>query len=87
MRPLFYHYPEDKAAWDIDETYFFGRDLLVAPVYTAGATTRRTYLPAGDRWREVSTGKIFDGGRWVDACAPLDTIPLFVREGAEGLPF
>ena len=86
MRPLFYHYPEDKTAWDIDETYLFGRDLLVAPVYTAGATTRRTYLPAGDRWREVSTGKIFDGGQWVTAHAPLDTIPIFVRDGAEKLP-
>ena len=86
MRPLFFQYPDDETAWTLDETYLFGPDILVAPVYTSGATTREVYLPKGDSWREVSTGKTFEGGRWVTANAPIDVIPLFVRSGAQPLP-
>ncbi len=87
MRPLFYHYPGDETAYDISDSYLFGPDVLVAPVCEAGATAKRVYLPAGDAWREVATGKEFAGGAWVDAHAPIDVIPLFVRAGAkvEGL--
>lgn len=38
MRPLFYDFPEDKAAWEIDDQYMFGPDILVAPVMYAGMT-------------------------------------------------
>ena len=64
-------------------TYLFGPDILVAPVYTSGATTREVYLPKGDSWLEVATGKTFEGGRWGTANAPIDIIPLFVRSGAQ----
>ncbi|MDD4462030.1 MAG: glycoside hydrolase family 31 protein [Eubacteriales bacterium] len=86
MRPLFYEFPDDPAAWDIDETYMFGPDILVAPVYEAGVATRSVYLPAGETWRESSTGQLHDGGQWVTAHAPLDVIPLFIRRDAVGLP-
>ena len=45
MRPLFLEFPDDRAAWSVDDSYLFGRDLLVAPVLTAGATAR-TRVPA-----------------------------------------
>ena len=44
---------------------------------------RSVYLPAGDTWREVSTGETYAGGQSVLADAPIDVIPLFVRVGAE----
>ncbi len=47
MRPLFFQYPGDETAWTLDETYLFGPDILVAPVYTSGANTREVYLPKG----------------------------------------
>ena len=83
MRPLFFDFPEDSAAWDVDDAYMFGEALLVAPVTEAKVVSRKVYLPAGCKWKESATGKIFEGGQMVDAYAPLDIIPVFVREGAD----
>jgi alpha-D-xyloside xylohydrolase len=83
MRPLFFGFPEDERAWDVDDQFLLGPDLLVAPVYAPGARARAVYLPAGARWLDPATGLVREGGTTLDADAPLDRIPVFVREGAE----
>ena len=60
----------------------FGDDILVSPVYEPGVAEKAVYLPAGETWREVATGKTYAGGQTVTAVATIDVIPLFVREGA-----
>jgi len=82
MRPLFYNFPADRAAWNVSDAYCFGDDLVVAPVFEAGVSERRVYLPKGTAWIEAATGKRFEGGQEVCAAAPIDVIPVFVREGA-----
>ena len=52
-------------------------------MFAAGAQERSVYLPKGDAWREVATGKTYEGGQTVTAKAPIDVIPLFVRVGAD----
>lgn len=63
MRPLLLEFPGDQAAWSVDDAYLLGRDLLVAPVLTAGATARTAYLPAGARWTDAWTGVSYEGAR------------------------
>lgn len=46
-----------------------------------GATSRRLYLPRG-RWYDFWTNERLDGGREIDRAVDLETLPLFVREGA-----
>ncbi|MEY2246121.1 TIM-barrel domain-containing protein [Streptomyces sp. BF23-18] len=82
MRPLLLEFPGDQAAWSVDDSYLLGPDLLVAPVLTAGATARTAYLPAGARWTDAWTGVSYEGGAAVTVDAPLDRIPLFLRDGA-----
>jgi alpha-D-xyloside xylohydrolase len=84
MRPLFWHYPDDQAVRDVSDQYLFGRDLLVAPVLEQGATSRKVVLPAGDNWADIRTGERLEGGRVIEAPAPLSSIPVFVRDGASG---
>jgi len=50
-------------------------------VFEERATERRTYLPRGE-WIDWWTQQRTSGGRWVDAEAPLDRIPLWVRSGS-----
>ncbi len=83
MRPLVYDFPDDKMAWEIEDAYMFGPDLLVAPVMEAGVNTREVYLPKGANFVESYTGKVYEGGQTVEAKAPLNVIPVFVREGKE----
>jgi len=82
MRPLFFDFPQDDAAWAEETAYMFGPDLLVAPVLEAGVTTRGVYLPKGAAWVEQSTGKTYEGGARVTANAPLSVIPVFARAGS-----
>jgi alpha-D-xyloside xylohydrolase len=81
MRPLFYDYPGDGEAWSVEDEFMFGPDILVAPVLEAGARARSVYLPEGPGWIDASSGLRLEGGRRIEASAPLDSIPLFLREG------
>ena len=82
MRPLFVDFPDDPGAWLPEDQFLLGPDLLVAPVTAPAVVTRPVYLPAGVAWLERATGLRHPGGAWVEAVAPLEMIPLFVRDGA-----
>lgn len=85
MRTLFYEYPGDDVCWQIEDEYFYGPDILVAPVCHEGDRQRRVYLPggeAGEIWVEMGTGKEYPGGTWIEAEAPIERMPVFVRKGA-----
>lgn len=81
MRPLFFDFPNDPACHAADDQFMFGPDLLVAPILHQGATGRDVYLPAGAKWTDAWTGKTIKGGQTIQADAPLDKIPLYLRDG------
>ncbi len=83
MRPLFYDFPKDASAWQAEDCYVFGPDLLVAPVMEAGVTERSIYLPAGAAWTDAYTRKVYEGGQTVTVPAPIDVIPVMIRDGRE----
>jgi alpha-D-xyloside xylohydrolase len=82
MRPLWFDDPNDEVAWTIDDEFLFGPDVLVAPIGELGARTRRVYLPASSSWRHAILGGTFIGGAWYEVDAPLEWIPVFIREGS-----
>jgi alpha-D-xyloside xylohydrolase len=79
MRPLFVDWPEDPQAWEVEDQFMFGPDLVVAPVLMQGARSRRVYLPRGEAWRDAWTGEKIAGGATLEAVAPLDRIPVYQR--------
>ena len=81
MRSMWLHHPNDKKARSIGDQYLWGRDLLIAPVYKKGATSREVYLPAG-KWYDWWTDKPETGGRMVQRTVDLATMPIYVRAGA-----
>lgn len=83
IRPLFYDYPEDQHAWEIEDQQLFGPDVLVAPVMYENMRMRSVYLPKGSRWKDAHTGRVYEGGCTVECDAPLDVIPVFLREGGQ----
>lgn len=87
MRPLFVNYPADVTCWEIEDQFFFGDDVLVAPVLTEGAREREVYLPDGSAWIDAWTGAEVPGGQWVTAPAPLEIIPVYLRKGGRVQPF
>ncbi len=83
MRPIFYDFPKDRSAWNVEDQYMFGPDLLVAPVLHEGERTRQIYLPKGADWTECATKVVYEGGQWITSEAPLSDIPIFLRDGAD----
>ena len=79
-RPLVYDHPSDRTTWHIDDQYFLGPDLLVAPMFEPRGR-RDIYLPAGG-WYNFWTDHRFDGASWIRYDVELETLPLFVRAGA-----
>jgi alpha-D-xyloside xylohydrolase len=81
LRALAFHHHDDKTCWHIDDQYYFGDDVMVAPVMNAQGR-RDIYLPQG-KWTGFFDGKIYDGSRWLkDVHVPLEHMPTFVRYGA-----
>ncbi|MDD2980640.1 MAG: glycoside hydrolase family 31 protein [Hespellia sp.] len=83
MRPLLYDFPEEEAVYDIGDEYMFGPNLLIAPVVEQGQESRKVFLPAGAAWTNANTGEACEAGRWMVTEAPLGTIPVFYRDGAD----
>jgi alpha-glucosidase/alpha-D-xyloside xylohydrolase len=81
MRAMWLHYPDDVRARGLATQYLWGRDLLIAPVYQKGATSRDVYLPKGD-WYDWWTNEKVAGGRTVTRAVDLGTMPIYARAGA-----
>ena len=94
MKMLAFDFAADPNVLDIWDQYLFGDSMMVCPVtepmyYTAGNQAvenacfrRKVYLPAGCGWYDYWTGAFYEGGQWIATDAPIDRIPLFVREGS-----
>jgi len=82
MRGLVMDFQQDPKVCAIPDQYLFGPELMVSPVTQEGAQSRTVYLPAGTSWTDFWTGQSVPGGQTVEASAPIQTLPLYVRAGS-----
>ncbi|MBN2492986.1 MAG: glycoside hydrolase family 31 protein [Deltaproteobacteria bacterium] len=80
MRHLFLEHPEQAELVAVDDAYYFGPGLLVAPVVERGASTKRVRLPRG-LYLDWTERELVEGGAEVELAAPLDKLPLLLRDG------
>lgn len=72
----------DEKFADVEDEYLWGDEVLVAPVMKAGARSRKVIFPEG-RWIDWSNPRLsYKGGTTATVAAPLDKLPLFVKEGS-----
>ncbi len=81
MRPLFVDFPSDLHCESVEDAFMFGPDILVAPVLSLGQRERQVYLPLGTDWVDAWNGQLHAGGQTLEATAPLERIPIFLRSG------
>ena len=91
MRSLAFDFREDAGIKSIPDQFMFGPAFLVNPVttriYSLPGTknlkgTRKVYLPKSTGWYDFWTGKLIQGGQTIDAVAPIETIPLYIKAGS-----
>ncbi|MDD6146897.1 MAG: glycoside hydrolase family 31 protein [Oscillospiraceae bacterium] len=84
--PMYYQYPEEKAAYEVKNQYFFGSELMVAPITSkknpkTNLASVRVWLPKG-RWTDIYTGNIYEGDGFVTMFRDIRSIPVLAKEGA-----
>jgi len=82
MRGLMMDFPQDLKASNLNDAFLFGPSLLINPVYTYKDRNRNVYLPAGQGWYNLYTGKYFKGGQEIKAEATYERMPVYVKEGS-----
>lgn len=82
MRPLYLENPEDQKCWDITDEYYFGDNLLVAPVLSSIKENKekKIYLPEG-LWYDFYTYKPVIGGEKTITLT-IEKIPVFIKAGS-----
>jgi alpha-glucosidase (family GH31 glycosyl hydrolase) len=80
LRPLYLEYPSLAKAYVYPKEYFFGSQILVAPIADPSGE-EEIYLPPGT-WTDYFTGKNYNGDELLGVQAPVDFIPLFVKNGS-----
>lgn len=80
MRTLFYNFPSDKNAWEVEDEFMFGDSILVAPVLhaTDEAKSRQVYLPKDQDWVNAITGETISGGQTITCQLDMNNIPIFI---------
>jgi alpha-glucosidase (family GH31 glycosyl hydrolase) len=86
VTPMYYSHPEEGAAYECPQQYWFGSELLAAPFTTpahpeTGLSRQAIWLPPGG-WIDFFSGESVRGGGWCTIYGELDDIPVFARPGA-----
>jgi len=81
MRPLVMDFRTDERAQNIGDQFMFGPAFLVSPVTEPAASSRQLYLPDA-KWYDFWSGTPVAGGRMIEAPAPIERLPLYVRAGS-----
>lgn len=81
IRPLCMEYPNDLKVRNIDDSYFFGKDMVVCPITMEQKGEREIYLPEG-KWYDLFNGEEVEGGKTFHIMVDINKIPVYVRDGA-----
>jgi len=86
LRPLYYDWPEQDAAYTHKGEYIFGEQMIAAPVTApvdraTGLATEKVWIPAGE-WIEMQTGKHLTGPSEVERSFSIEQTPVYVKAGA-----
>lgn len=80
MRPLVLEYPNDKHTFNLSNQFMIGSNVIVAPIMTPTTEHRVVYLPEG-KWVNYWTEEVLQGNKHHLVEAPINIIPIFVKEG------
>lgn len=80
MRHPFLYFPNEPAAWTVEDAFFLGPALYVSPVVRRGAREKKTWLPPGRKYVDLADDRVYSSGD-VAIPAPLGKLPLLLVEG------
>ncbi|KPI40096.1 Alpha-xylosidase [Cyphellophora attinorum] len=87
VQPMYWHFPQRHEAYQVPNQYFFGFELVVAPIVTprdkrTGLAVTKAWLPPLGRFVDIFTGTVYDGDRELNLYRPLGEAPVLAHEGS-----
>ncbi len=84
--PMYYAYPKDKRSYECKNEFFFGTELIVAPIteHTSSDTNLagvNVWIPEG-RYTDIFTGRIYTGNHFIKMYRDIEQIPVLAKAGA-----
>ena len=79
MRHPFLLHPTAPEAWTVDDAYYLGPSLYVAPVVKRNQLEKRVWLPPG-RWMDIDDHTVYAGNATVTIPAPISKLPILLKE-------
>jgi oligosaccharide 4-alpha-D-glucosyltransferase len=86
VAPLYYYYPSDTTASNIENEFMWGSQILVAPIIKKGVAEQKIYLPQGNWYKlnttidEISNNTTYTN--WITEPLTLQQIPVFIKAGS-----
>ncbi len=88
VQPMYYSHPKCGAAYNVPNQFWFGTELMVAPITTPNDEIAHlgqvdAWLPDGE-WFDFFNGMHYSGlgGRMITVCRPMTSMPVFAKAGA-----
>jgi alpha-glucosidase len=81
IRPMFWNNPDISHLWDIDDQFFLGDDILVAPVLHPASESREVVLPPGG-WYDYWDETYYPGQTTINIPVSMEHIPIMLRAGS-----
>ena len=81
IRHTYLQHPSDRSTIQLDDQYFLGDAILVAPVVERGVDGRSVYFPEGT-YVDWTASRVVIGPGTVDVDLPLRAVPAFIADGA-----
>lgn len=87
VQPMYWSFPERGEAYQVPNQYFFGSELIVAPIVRprdkrTNLGSVKVWLPPMHRHVDIFTGTVYDGDRELNMYRPLSQIPVLAHEGS-----
>jgi alpha-glucosidase len=81
VRPIFWVNPQDQNLWDIDDAFFLGEAMLIAPILEEGIQARQVILPNGN-WYSFWDDRLYSGSSQIEVEISKEIIPVYIKAGS-----
>lgn len=86
IQPMYYHNSEEQKAYEVNNEYYFGTELIVCPItkpmnksFNRGKV--KAWLPKG-KYIDIFTGIVYNGDRKIDFYRDINSIPVLAKAGS-----
>jgi len=82
LTPLFFEEPTNKNLLDYDNSFLYGKNILVVPITEKEQQTASIYFPKGFKWYSLYSEDVLDGGQLHEISLVKESSPAYAREGS-----